>query len=492
VLKCNLNYPLLFPGRQCIPELPGWAVSISQGFIAPLLISPVGKPFKVACIGPAGENLVRFASLMNDKHRAAGRSGVGAVMGSKNLKAIAVKGTGGVQVYDNTNFRALSLKFIERAKRNPSLKGLFAYGTAQLVGVINESGMLPTMNFRETQFKGSEAIGGEAIKQRVLLKEKSCFACPVACSRVTEVVNPLLKGLGEGPEYESTWALGAMCGVNDLDVITKANYLCNELGLDTISAGGTIACAMELFDIGVLKEHDFGFPANFGNGHAVIQLIEMIACRKGIGNELAEGSLRFAKKYRHEELSMSVKGQELAAYDPRGAQGMGLTYATSNRGGCHCRGWTIAYEVIGNHKEYDPRSTEDKHILAKNIQDMRCIVDSSGICVFGSRVITEEDWVELLNSATGVCYSKSELRIIGERIWNLERVFNLKAGFTFKDDTLPQRLTREPIPSGPMEGMINRLQEMLPLYYQIRGWDDKGVPKPEKLQELNLMDFVVS
>ncbi len=452
----------------------------------------------VASIGPAGERLVRFACIINDRHRAAGRSGVGAVMGSKNLKAIAVRGTRGVTVANPRAFLEATWAAKARMAKNPVTgSGLARFGTLATMDPINEVGALPTHNHQGGQFEGVKQIGAGALKKSGrLLANKACFACTIACGRVTKVtgegaarymIHTSRKNwamAAEGPEYENAWSLGADCGVSDQDAILMANYLCNELGMDPISLGVTIAAAMELFEKGVLTEQQCGIALRFGSGEALVKMVEETGWRKGFGDELAEGSMRLTTKFGHPELFMGVKGQEFPAYDPRGLQGMGLGYATSNRGACHLRAFTAGAEVFG---KMDRTATEGKAELTKKLQDTGAAAyDAPGLCSFVDSATGPREVAPILAAATGVPYTVEEILKIGERIHNLERLWNLRAGFTAKDDTLPQRMLREPPPAGPSAGMVNRLPEMLPRYYEIRGWDAEGRPTPAKLAELGL------
>ncbi len=451
------------------------------------ILSETDMDARVACIGPAGERLVRFACIINDKHRAAGRSGVGAVMGSKNLKAVAVKGSGSVQVADKEAFRKATLEGFQKVKANPvTSQGLPAYGTAILINIINQSGILPTRNFQDGVFEGAEKISGESIAEQILVRNRACFACPIACGRVVRVTNPKYECFSEGPEYESDWALGACCGVDNIDAIGKANYLCDILGIDPISAGVTIACGMELFERGIVSRSEVGRSLNFGDPDAMVEMVRAIGYREGFGDALAEGSYRLAERYGHPEYSMSVKKQEFPAYDARGAQGMGLEYATSNRGACHVRGYMISPEILGSPQKLDPFETEEKAGWTKTFQDLTAVVDSSGICLFNTFAIGAPEILEYLKAATGVKMTLEELMKAGERIWNLERLFNLKAGISGKEDRLPDRLLKEPMPSGPAKGNVVKLEKMLPEYYELRGWDKEGVPTKERLKELGL------
>ena len=443
---------------------------------------------KVACIGPAGEKQGLMAAIMNETNRAAGRSGVGAVMGSKNLKAVAVVGTGPVKVADPKAFQAAVLKGRQGIKENPvGGAGLGTYGTDVLVNILNQIGSLPTRNFHDGYFPRADKVGGESLSANVLVRKRGCFSCVISCGRGTKVSNPKYASEGEGPEYEAAWSMGPDCEIDNLDAITKSNHLCNALGLDPISVGATIACAMDMFAAGILTLKDTdGMDITFGNADSIVELTKMIGLREGIGNKLALGSYRFANSYGHPEYSMTVKKQEIPAYDPRGVQGIGLEYATCNRGGCHVKGYTISVEVLGQGAKLDPRVTKDKPYWVKLFQDFTAAVDASGGCIFGTFGMGGDDYATMISTLTGVKYSADEYIKAGERIWNLERLFNLKAGFTDQDDVLPERLVKEPIKSGPAKGEISHVPEMLPEYYQLRGWDKHGVPTPERLHELQL------
>jgi aldehyde:ferredoxin oxidoreductase len=443
---------------------------------------------KVACIGPAGENLVLFACIMNEMHRAAGRSGVGAVMGSKNLKAVAVVGSGMVKAADPDGFREAVLKARQKIQAHPvGGQGLKAYGTDVLVNILNEIGALPTRNYRDAYFPMADKVGGESLSARNLVRPKGCFSCIISCGRVSKVGAQKFEGYGEGPEYETAWAFGPDCGIDNLDAVTKANFLCNELGLDTITMGATIACAMDLFENGILTTKDTGgIVLNFGEVETMVEMVRKTGLREGFGDKLALGSYRLAESFGHPEYSMTVKKQEMPAYDPRGVQGIGLNYATNNRGADHVRGYTIAVEVLGNPSKMDPHVTEGKAALDIVFQNLTAALDSTGACLFSTFGLGADDLAAMLSALTGVPYPVDEFMKTGERIWNLERLWNLKAGFSAEDDTLPERLLKDPIKTGPSKGGLNRLAEMLPEYYSLRGWDKTGVPGNGKLKELSL------
>lgn len=458
---------------------------------------------RVSSIGVAGENQVLFACIVNDLHRAAGRSGVGAVMGSKNLKAVAIRGTKGVAgIRDFGAFvhaTAAAKKVL--ADNAVTGQGLPKYGTQVLMNVINEIGALPTRNHRDVQFEDAAKISAEAMHEKrdsdgksQLVTNAACFGCTIACGRISAIDqshftvrnSPKYWGASGGLEYEAAWALGAANGVGDLEALQYANLLCNEQGMDPISYGATVGAAMELFEMGVLSKEQIGLAAPFGSAEALARLTEMTANGEGFGKELALGSKRLCEKYGHPELSMSVKGQEFPAYDSRGIQGMGLAYATSNRGACHLRGYTVASEVMGIPVKTDPHSIEGKAELVKAFQDATAVFDSAGICVFTSFAWTLADVQPQIAAACEGDWSMDKLNEVGERIWNMERQFNNAAGFTASDDTLPPRLTQEPARSGPAKGMVNALAKMLPEYYTVRGWTPDGVPTAQTLERLGL------
>jgi aldehyde:ferredoxin oxidoreductase len=432
----------------------------------------------VACIGPAGENRIIFAAIMNDKDRAAGRGGMGAIMGSKNLKAIAAGGSQPVSISDPDGYNALSARIERIVDKNPVTgKSLQVLGTSVLVNIINAHGMFPTENFRRGVFNDAEGTSGEKIAETLLQRQSACFKCPIGCGRTTRTKAKN----GEGPEYETVWAFGAHLGISDLTAITEANYACNELGLDTITMGGTIGCAMELSEIGAWKE-----SLRWGEAGKLLDWVKDTAYRRGIGAELAMGSKRLAAKYGHPELAMQVKGMEIPAYDPRGAQGMALAYATSNRGGCHMRAYMIAPEILGHPVFLDRFATAGKAELVALFQDVSALMDSAVLCRFLQFALGISTFTEMLRVVTGLDFSDEELMKIGRRIYTLERLFNNRAGFGRGDDTLPPRFFTEELQTGSSRHRLVRLDEMLDDYYAVRGWDANGVPQPQTLTELGL------
>ena len=437
-----------------------------------------GKAAEAACIGPAGENLVRMAAIMNDRHRAAARGGVGAVMGSKKLKAVLAAGSMRVEVADREKFLFVVKESNRVFDMHPiTSKALPRFGTAVLVNLMNELGLLPAENFRSTFHSEAENLSGEALTKSILVRRKGCFGCKIQCGRSTKVGNVE----GEGPEFETLFALGSCCSVWDLEKVTLANYACNDLGLDTISMGVTIACAMELSEKGALPE-----KVSWGDGDKMLELVRKTAFREGLGNDLAEGSMRLASKCGLPQVAMHSKGLELPAYDPRGAKGQGLAYATSNRGGCHLRSYMISLEILGIPRRIDRFSTTNKAGLVISQQNLYAGMDTLVACRFTGYGLDEDYYSRMLTAATGAAYTGEDLMLVGERIWNLERLFNVREGFGRKDDTLPDRFLKEPLSTGPTRGQVVELEPMLNEYYKFRGWDHEGRPTERTLERLGL------
>ena len=459
---------------------------------------------RIAACGRSAEAGCLYAGIVNDLHRAAGRSGVGTVMASKNLKAIAVIGTQGVgNIKDPARFMQTTAEQKKVLVDHPVTgTGLPTLGTQVLMNVINETGALPTRNMRDVQFEGANNISGEQMlepRERDgkpnLTTNAACFACTIACGRISTIDQghftvenkPQYWGNSGGLEYEAAWALGADTGVDDLDALTYANFVCNEDGFDPISFGSTLAAAMELYDIGAItKEDTGGMELKFGSAEALAWSAEKVATGEGFGADLGLGSKRLCEKYGHPDLSMTVKGQEFPAYDPRGIQGMGLTYATSNRGACHLRSYTVSSEILGIPEKTDPLVTEGKAGLVKAFQDVTAAWDSTGLCLFTSFAWSLENVAPQLDAACEGEWTADRLMETGERIWNLEREFNNRAGLTSADDTLPKRLLEEAAKTGPAEGKVCGLDEMLPEYYEMRGWTKDGQVTDETRSRLAL------
>ncbi|MDI9620134.1 MAG: aldehyde ferredoxin oxidoreductase family protein [Candidatus Nezhaarchaeota archaeon] len=427
-------------------------------------------------IGPAGENLVRMASIADDNGHAFGRGGVGAVLGSKKVKAIVASGTKTVEEAKPEKVDEMLENMKVRITWNPYLWGaLRNLGTSALLTVINDWGLLPVMNFSEGFSESAEKLAGEELTKFVVGR-RGCYNCPIACKRVTKIGETK----GDGPEYESIVNLGSMLGISDLGDVIELNHLCNDLGLDTISMGGTLACLIELATLNKVN-----IDLMWGDSEKVKALIIETAYRRGIGNDVAEGSLRLARKYGMIEASVSVKGLEVPAYDPRGAFGMALSYATSYRGACHLRSWTISFEVIGTPNLVDRFSVLEKPALVKYTQDLAAVYDSLLVCKHFAVEFNEEPLSSLLSAVTGLDFSKEELLAAGERIWTIARLFNIREGFTGRDDVLPPKL-QAPLTKGPIAGRVPPIQDMIKEYYSVRDWDSQGIPSRKLLDRLNL------
>lgn len=446
---------------------------------------------EIACIGPAGERSVRMACVISGK-RAAGRGGAGAVMGSKNLKAIAVHGQRRVPIAEPEKFKERQMAIRKRVPEIDRLKIFGKYGTPKNLVLVNERGLFPTRNFQEGVFEGIGRINHLEQEKRVM-RPVTCHECPVACGNLTQAADGPYKDITtEGPEYETFWAFGAQCGNTSIDAVIAADHLCDQLGLDTISTGNSIAFAMECAERGLLGKEDVeDLELRFGNHAAMVEMIRRIGYREGIGDLLAEGVWRASEKIDKEaqDFAMHVKGLELAAYDPRGAKGMGIEYATSPRGGCHERG-LISRETFGAPPHIDPLSIQGKGVVVKETQDETALLDALGVCVFPPHNdgMGMNELAALVSCIFGKPWTPEALMETGDRIWNLERLFNLREGFTRANDTLPPRLLNEPMPEGPAKGHVVELEPLLEDYYKARQWDTRGVPTPEVLNKLGLAE----
>jgi len=417
----------------------------------------------VACIGRAGERLVPIASVMNDYNHACGRGGLGAVMGSKKLKALVVKGDKRPLIADEVGFRKAREEALGLIKEGPmSSKGLHTYGTSAALNLMNYLKVLPSGNFRDTEFRGAEKVSGDFIKENYDIMNKTCYNCIIACRHV--IKSGALEGL-EIPEYETLWAYGPDNNNSDLETVIRANRLCNDYGIDTISSGSTIAAYAEIMGEDI-KEFS--------------ELIKKIGEKDGIGKELGRGSRALAKDH-GKDVAMHSKGLELPGYDPRSVLGMALSYATSNRGGCHLRAYMIAPEILGKPKKVDRFTFSGKPELVRKLQNETASLDSLVLCLFSTFAMADNEFAAMLRTATSVDYSTEDFLKCGERIWNLERMLNIKAGFSRKDDTLPDRFFE----NGGIERM--EFENALDEYYLLRGWDKNGEPKEEKLRELGLL-----
>lgn len=443
---------------------------------------------RVACIGPAGENGVRYAAIINDTARAAARSGVGAVMGAKNLKAVAVRGTKGVKIANPEELLRTTV-MADHIKKTDLGFAFEEFGTPLFADVMNAANIMPTKNFQEGFFDDADEINGAAMIDRTLVRSKSCYGCVLNCGRNTRLpADSKYQGHGDGPEYETIYSLGSNILVGDLDALTKMNYLCNELGMDTMDAGTTLATIMELSEKGLIGETEIGFPLEWGDADGSIRLLEMIAAGEGFGVEAGRGGQHIAEKFGAPDVFMGSKGQGFAGYHPRGMVGQGLLYATSPEGGNHTTGNTIQREINGIPEPMDPLTAEGKAELVIMRQNETAFVEACGVCVFPYMLM--EDGISILaefySAVTGLHHTEADVRLIGERIFNLEREFNRRLGFARKDDVLPKRLTEEPHGEGIGEGNTVPLEEMLDQYYSLRGWNSEGIPTTESLQRLGL------
>jgi len=470
---------------EILPALDIWGKLVSETSIALKAKHPDAK---VMTIGPAGEKLSQMAAIMNEDDRTAGRSGVGAVMGSKNLKAITVNGSQKPVIARPDGLKAVTKECRSILKENGVTgSGLPTYGTAILVNIMNEHGIYPVNNFQSGGDPLAEAVSGETLTEKYLLKRNPCHHCPIGCGRwVKSDLHP--EGVG-GPEYETLWVFAGDLGISDMEIVIDANFWCNELGLDTISAGATLAAAMELYQRGYITDEqlDDDIILKFGNADSVIHWLKKMGNREGFGDKLAQGSYRLANSYGVPEYSMSVKKQDLPAYDPRGVQGLGLQYATSNRGGCHVRGYMISPEILGLPEKIDRFELAGKPTWVKIFQDLTAAIDSLGLCLFTSFALGAQQYADMVNEVIGTEWTAEELLLAGERIWNIEKMFNLAAGILPEEDTLPPRFLEEKMPDGPTKGHVHQLAELLPLYYAERGWNEEGVPTDERLKVLGLL-----
>ncbi|MFX1471019.1 MAG: aldehyde ferredoxin oxidoreductase family protein [Promethearchaeota archaeon] len=463
------------------------------------------KRARVLSIGQAGENKVRFAAIMNDRDRASARSGLGAVMGSKRLKAISVRGSGKLEVADSKNYLKQMDIFYERMLANPFTKERAKYGTTNLVELMNHIGRLPSYNMRQGVFEGFEKISGHTITEKHLVKPRSDWSCLQRCGRYTGVKEGPYKYIGGSPEFESQSSLGSRCGNDNLESVLYSHHLANMYGMDTISLGATISWAMEAWDEGLLTAEDTSdIDLSWGNHETIVKLTKMIALREGFGDILAEGSARAAAKIGRgtEKFVMTVKKQEIAGQEPRAQKSMGLAAVTAARGADHLYAFPVLDEA-GFDKEIKERFGEQylpemadrlnpkyKGIMVKECEDFMVMVESVGLCKYGTQIPPEfyyDDIAQALKIHNGIDLTSEELQEIGERIVNLNRLFNVARGITRREDQLPDRLTKEGAPKGPSTGQVVELDQMLDEYYEQRGWDlETGLPTMETLKRLGL------
>jgi aldehyde:ferredoxin oxidoreductase len=462
-----------------------WGTTISDA--TKKIKSELGHDWESLVIGPPGEARCNLAGIFNES-RALARGGVGAVMGSKKLKVIAVRGKGRVRVHDKKQYeRALQLAF-RAVRMSGPISMLRKEGTANILEVINIMGALPTRNFQLGQFEKADEISGYAFREHYWRKEYACFGCPIGCGKWTE---PLMDGkVIEGPEYETIFSMGSNCAIGSQESIIRLNWLCDEYGLDTISVGGVIGLIMEMFELGMVKEDDLdGISPTWGNAEAAIALVEKMARMEGCGKWLAQGVAAIAERFpKAKPFAMHAKGLEMPAYHPNAAKGTALAYAISERGACHLRGAPLGELFSG---AADPLTVIGKPQLFRDHQADKAVWDSACLCAFPGYGMTLKELWQLIKSATGFDYpSVRDLELVGERISTLARLFNVREGFTRSRDTLPERNLSQPMPGGPAIGHIVELEPMLDEYYHLMGWDKQGVPTKERLERLGLLDIL--
>lgn len=469
-----------------------------------------GDDFQIACIGQGGENLVRYAGIIHGLKRAAGKFGIGAVMGSKKLKAIAVRGTKGLRVAHPNSLMEYNLKTVQDIKKSPLYKTRSVYGTPHLEDVLSPLGMMSTKNFKDTSFERYEEIGGIRLTELYSKKMRSCMGCPSHCTHVYSLMNGPYKGVfGEGPEFTLTSMVGDRCGISDLEALLKINQLLNEYGMDSAAFGGIVSWAMDCYERRIINKNDTnGLELEFGNYEAVIELIHMTASRKGFGNILAEGERRAPKIIGRgsEKYMYHTKGGVIIAEEPRALPGFGLAYLTSTRGSDHLRarypletigdGAEVAQKLFGSKDAADPKTPKGKGKGVKWFEDLMAVVDSLGLCKFNypammDIVSTPDRLARGYSIVTGIDISAVQLLLIGERIYNVEKAFNSRLGLSRKDDnfSVPEKFLNEPLKNGAFKGQKFPLDAMLDEYYEVRGWGRDGLQTRHKLEELGLKEI---
>ena len=446
----------------------------------------LGEGFQTVVIGPPGERMAPVAGIFSDE-RTAGRGGAGAVMGSKKLKAIAVRGTGSVSVHDPVEFDEAAWIAYRMLRMSNQIRRMSEDGTANILGLVNAAGALPTRNFQEGQFEHSSEMTGEVWRKEYWTRTIGCHGCPIYCSKVARAKTRSLSV--DGPDYETIWAVGVNCGLTDKEAIVYSNYLCDLYGIDTISVGNIIGFVMELYQRKMISSEDLGgIRAEWGNGDAMVALTEKIAKGDGIGELLQMGVREISRHYPGSEtFAMQVKGLEMPAYHPNAAQAIGLSYAISERGACHLRGTPLG-EILGG---ADPLTTDGKAELFKTTQLDTSVVNAAVLCYFVKFGITLKEIYQLVNPCTGFGYTGvRDLERVGERVTVLARLFNGREGFSAKDDILPKRAIDEPMPSGPAKGQVVELDTLRTEYYHLMGWTENGIPTEERLVELGLKDIL--
>ncbi|UCG78047.1 MAG: aldehyde ferredoxin oxidoreductase family protein [Nitrospirota bacterium] len=467
---------------RLVPALEYWGRSTSETeslFKGSLGNQWTARETFVLSIGPAGERLLPDANVVNGRFLPVGGAGIGAVMGSKNLKAIAVKGQQSLKVADGNKFvQVVNTLMNKLNSATLTAQSMPQWGTAFLVGLCNQNGILPRNNFQEVPISLGN-IGAESLEKAFALRSQGCFGCPVACIKKTDMKQQSYEGRGMVPTYLSIGTLGTNCGVSDLSTIGTASMLCAEMGLDPVAIGGTLATAMELVEKKVVTVDEIKIDLQFGNGNGILEALTLISTKKGYAKKLGQGARKLAESFERPDLFMGVKGMPMSPFDPRAIQGMGLHFATSNYGAHHLYAYTFIDEVLNVNDKIEPYETEGKPALVKFYQDATAVLDSLGLCCWPLMGLKFKNFVPLVNSCLGISHNEDDLLKIGERIWNAERMFNIRAGINGSHDILPERLMKEPIPDGPAKGQVSRVSEMIPEYYRLRGWSDKGEPKEE-------------
>jgi aldehyde:ferredoxin oxidoreductase len=476
---------------KLVPALEYWGRSTSETesmFKKSLDDQWTARETFLVSIGPAGERLLPIANIVNDRFLSVGGAGTGAVMGSKNLKAIAVKGHHSIEVADGNRFVQVVNTMINKLNSSPlTSQSMTQWGTAFLVGLCYPKKILPNNNFLQTPVS-LKNIGTEALEKAFALRSRGCFACPVACIKKTEMKHQAYEGKGMVPTYLAIGSLGLNCGISDLSTIGTASMLCAEMGLDPVAAGGTLATAMELVEKKVTTTDELKIDLHFGSDNGLLEALHLISTKKGHAKRLGQGAKALAESFERPDLFMGVKGISMAPFDPRAIQGMGLHFATCNYGPHHLYGYTFIDELLNVNENIDPTTIEGKSALTKRYQDTTAVMDSLGLCNWLLMGLKFKNFVPLVNSCLGTNYTNEDLLSIGERVWNLERLFNMKAGFDSSDDSLPIRFTEEPLSDGHWEGQISGVNEMLHEYYSLRGWNEQGEPLPGTLKILGPED----
>jgi len=472
------------------PALEYWGRTTSEAeklFKAGLGDKWAGRETYLLSVGPAGEKEIPLANVINDGFLSVGGAGIGAVMGSKNLKALAVRGSHSLTVADGDRFVQAVTTLINKLNSAPlTSRSMSTLGSAFFADRCHQKAILPFENFKAPTLSESKHIETETLPRLFALRSRACFACPIACIKKADVMGPLFKGKGMAPTFLAIGALGLNCGIRDLTTIAMANVICGEMGLDPLAAGGTVATAMELVEKGNASKEDLKLEFRFGEGDDLLQALTLMATKKGHAKRIGKGGQALAVEYGQPKRFMGVKGIPMAPFDPRAIQGMGLHFATSNYGPQHLYAYTFIDEVLHVHEELDPLSTEGKPELVKQYQDMTAVMDSLGLCNWPLMGLKFKNFVPMINSCLGTEYRAEDLLRIGERIWNQERCFNMEAGFDHTHDVLPERFVKEPLLEGPAQGHTSKVEEMLPVYYRLRGWNEGGAPLPGTLDALEL------